>query len=98
MFALLGEGVWTFAWVGAGSGPASPLSLGFAGSALSYPIRPWANGRALPLATLQVLLHLLLSYPRGMIDSAGICISLLRFINGLHLYMVCTAFNNLFPE
>ena len=76
MFALPDEGAWAFAWVGAGNEPASPLSLGFAGSTLSYPIRPQVNDRPLSLATLQVLLLLLLSYPRGMIDS-GICTGLL---------------------
>ena len=80
VFVLPGEGAWAFAWVGAGNEPASPLSLGFAGSTLSYPIRPQANDRPSSLATLQVLLSLLLSPPRGMIDS-GICTSLLRFIN-----------------
>ena len=98
MCALLDEGAWTYAWVGAGSEPASPLSLGFAGSTLSYPSWPQVNGQPLSFATLQVLLRLLLSYPRGMIDSAGICTCLLRFINGLHLYLVCIAFDNLFPE
>ena len=77
VFALPGGGAWPFAWVGAGNEPASPLSLGFAGSTLSYPIRPQANGRPPSLATLQVLLLLLLSSPHGMMDS-GVCTSFIQ--------------------
>ena len=79
MFALPDEGAWAFAWVGAGNEPASPLGLGFAGSTLSYPIRPQANDRPSLLSTLQVLLFLLLSPPLGMIDS-GIRTNLLQFL------------------